>query len=44
MFYIRLLENAFISDMNIIAVYIDLIRANVGPGFMNAWNYYVEPY
>jgi hypothetical protein len=42
MYYLRLLENFFISRMDVEVLYVQHIRFNVGPGFLNAWNYYVE--
>ena len=44
MYYIRLFENFFIAGMDVYEDYLLHIRPNVGAGFLNAWNYYIEPY
>ena len=48
MYYIRLLENFMlgVSDHSwtIRQFYNEEIRPNTGPGFLNAWNYYIDPY
>lgn len=47
MFYIRFLENwmvAGVSGKKLVDIYNQDVEPNVGPGFLNVWKYYEEPY
>ena len=48
MYYVRLLENFMLSVSDyawtVRQFYNKEIRPYVGPGFLNAWNYYIDPY